>query len=151
MYIDGILAQDYGTPYSISFYSKNYNLKAGETINMSEEEKEAIEKAKSQIEEVHNLNELSVFMTDSTTLKTLLNYIDKLQKENEELKVDYQKQWEENCRLALYIDKVRIENRKILENTAKNYIRKDKIRDAIKTSSYPDIAIQKLIELLEEE
>lgn len=47
---------------------------------MNEEEKEAIEEAKKQIEEAHNLNELNVFMTDSTTLKILLNYIDKLQK-----------------------------------------------------------------------
>jgi hypothetical protein len=38
IYIDGILAQDYGTPYSKSFYNKNYNLKIGETINMNEEE-----------------------------------------------------------------------------------------------------------------
>jgi hypothetical protein len=40
IYIDGILAQDYGTPYSKSFYNKNYNLKIGETINMNEEEKQ---------------------------------------------------------------------------------------------------------------
>lgn len=53
---------------------------------MTNEEKEAIEEAKKQIKEAHNLNELNVFMTDSTTLKTLLNLIDKLQKENSELK-----------------------------------------------------------------
>ena len=53
---------------------------------MSEEEKEAIEEAKKQIEEAHNLNDINIFMTDSTTLKILLNYIDKLQKENEKLK-----------------------------------------------------------------
>lgn len=53
---------------------------------MSEEEKEAITEAKKQIEEAHNLNDINVFMTDSTTLKTLLNLIDKLQKENYELK-----------------------------------------------------------------
>lgn len=47
---------------------------------MSEEEKEAIEEVKKQIEEVHNLNELNIFMTDSTTLKIILNYIEKLQK-----------------------------------------------------------------------
>jgi hypothetical protein len=47
---------------------------------MSEEEKEAIEEVKKQIEEAHNLNELNVFMTDSTTLKILLNLVDKLQK-----------------------------------------------------------------------
>jgi len=53
---------------------------------MSEEEKEAIEEAKKQIEEAHNLNDINIFMTDSTTLKILLNYIDKLQKENQKLK-----------------------------------------------------------------
>lgn len=53
---------------------------------MNNEEKETIEEAKKQIKEAHNLNELNVFMTDSTTLKTLLNLIDKLQKENYELK-----------------------------------------------------------------
>ena len=36
VFIDNIPAQDYGTPYSRSFYSKNYNLKFGETINMNE-------------------------------------------------------------------------------------------------------------------
>ena len=36
VFIDNIPAQDYGTPYSKSFYNKNYNLKIGETINMSE-------------------------------------------------------------------------------------------------------------------
>jgi len=84
MYIDGILAQDYGTPYSISFYSKNYNLNFGETINMSEEEKEAIRIKRHAI-----LLDKEAYGTDSENFKTdeiLLNYIDKLEKENEELK-----------------------------------------------------------------
>ena len=47
---------------------------------MDEEEKEAIKEAKKQIEEAHNFNDINIFMADTITLKTLLNYIDKLQK-----------------------------------------------------------------------
>ena len=36
--IGNIPIQDYGTPFSRSCYSENYNLKFGETINMREEE-----------------------------------------------------------------------------------------------------------------
>ena len=81
--------------------------------NLSEEEKQAIEEAKKQIEEVHNLNNINIFMTDSSTLKILLNYIDRLQKENEEL--------DNKFRYAVPDDIV-----------VENYVHKDKIKTKIK-------------------
>lgn len=52
-------------------------------MEYTEEEKKAIEEAKNQIVECDNLDNLNCFLTDSTTLKILLNLIEKLQKEIE--------------------------------------------------------------------
>ena len=74
------------------------------------------EEAKKQIEEAHNLNDINVFMTDSTTLKILLNYIDKLQKENELLKAPFE-----------YAKRNTLDKRYV----ELNFISKDKIREFI--------------------
>lgn len=50
-------------------------------MEYSEEEKKAIEEAKKQILECKNLNNINIFLTNSTTLKTLLNLIEKQQKD----------------------------------------------------------------------
>ena len=93
---------------------------------MNKEEKEAIEYIKAFQKDLYGASEKNLM---AIYIDRVWNYIDKLQKENEELKKDYQKQWEESCRLALNVDKVRIDNDNILKYTAKNYISKDKIRD----------------------
>lgn len=54
-------------------------------MEYTEEEKKAIEEAKNQIVECDNLDNLNCFLTDSTTLKILLDLIEKLQKEIDRL------------------------------------------------------------------
>lgn len=54
----------------------------------------------------------------SLAISNILNELDRLQKENEELKKDNNHQWEERCRLTFDIEK--------------NFISKDKIREKIK-------------------
>ena len=54
--------------------------KLHEDIKFTDEDyKKAIEEAKKQIEYHRNLNDMCCFMTDSTTLKALLDYIEKLE------------------------------------------------------------------------
>ena len=59
----------------------------------------------------------------------------------------YNKQKEKNKELT---DEYMIQKHLINPDFLKNYISKDKIKNIIESSSYPDFAIQKIIELLEE-
>ena len=106
---------------------------------MSEEEKEAIEEAKKQIEEAHNLNDINVFMTDSTTLKILLNYIEKLQKENTELKEENKKLKYEIEGRNCVIETQRHNEDVILDAMAK----KDKVMDLMAEKIWQQIIIAK--------
>lgn len=54
-------------------------------MEYSEEEKKAIKKTRKEISKCHNLNNINIFLTNSTTLKTLLNLIEKQQKEIDRL------------------------------------------------------------------
>ena len=108
---------------------------------MTEEEKEAIlhfKKYENKL--VYEINE-----KDKRYAKTILNYIDKLEKENKELKEDNSHQWEERCRLTFKLDKLQKEveeekekhkatiyNFELVVDKLENSISKDKIRNKIK-------------------
>lgn len=98
---------------------------------MSEEEKEAIEEVKKQIEEVHNLNELNIFMTDSTTLKIILNLIDRLQK-------IIKKQSYTNKKLRNKIKTVRKERNKLQKENEKINKAADKMYEYISYYGWED-------------
>lgn len=101
----------------------------------------------------------------------VLKYINKLRKENEELKEDNSHQWEERCRLTFKLDKLQQENTSLKKeiklmksvNINENFISKDKIRNKIEEleksenagiadiyESMKDFAIEVLEELLGE-
>ena len=116
---------------------------------MSEEEKKAIEEAKKQIEKVNNLNNINIFMTDSSTLKILLHLVDRLQKEIENLKEclkaeeKYSESLNRDIQSLLHIE------------PNDNFISKDKIRNLIydiRPKSLDILEIRtKLIDLLKED
>ena len=61
---------------------KYFKNSKGEWLQMiDKEEIEAIKEAKEQIEKHHNWNNINCFMTDTTTLKTLINLIEKQEAE----------------------------------------------------------------------
>ena len=101
---------------------------------MNKKEQEAIEK----INNSYDWNTGWV-ECEAKTWNIIKNLIDKLQKENEELKKQVE-QWKKTCLDFTY------ERERILKAP---YIPKDKIRNII-DNSYPDIAISKILELLEE-
>jgi hypothetical protein len=85
---------------------------------VSEEEKEAIKNLEHIVKHWKPDNENDELANiEYNSIKVAVNLIDKLQKENKELKEDNQKQWEERCRLTFKLD---------------DYISKDKIREKIK-------------------
>ncbi len=108
---------------------------------MNEEEKKAIEILE-ELQDKYKKETNEKIYNDYTVwnakryienIEIILNLIEKQQKEIEELKI----------RL---VDNTH-NHIKRLEN---NYISKDKIREILENSSYPDFAIQKLYELLGE-
>lgn len=60
----------------------------------------AIDLLKSEIE----IYDQYYCLATSQALKTVSNELDRLQKENEELKIDNNKQWKERCRLSFELD-----------------------------------------------
>ena len=60
----------------------------------------AIDLLKSEIE----IYDKYYCLATSQALKTVLKELDRLQKENEELKIDNNKQWKERCRLSFELD-----------------------------------------------
>lgn len=76
---------------------------------MTKMEKEAIKHFKNYENKlVYEINE-----KDKKYAKTLLNLIDKLQKENQELKEDNSHQWEERCRLTFELEELKEENKEL--------------------------------------
>ena len=97
---------------------------------MSDEEKEAIKYFKKEImmlketivgfeEEIEDKQwlkkQVCELNRDLLMRETLINLIDKLQKENQELKEDNSHQWEERCRLTFELEKLKEENQKLKE------------------------------------
>lgn len=118
---------------------------------MSEEEKKAIEELKKvrwcslAIVVKNEDGKMDISYFTEKHKKTILNLIEKQQKEIKELEKDNNHQWEERCRLTFDIEK--------------NFISKDKIREKIKEykglkeidkMAYEE-QIKPLQELLEEE
>ena len=82
---------------------------------INKEEIEAIEEAKKQIEKHHNWNNINCFMTDTTTLKKLVNLIEKQEnriKELEEINEEHQKL---NGDLQKKVTQLEIENNNLLK------------------------------------
>lgn len=69
-------------------------------MEYTEEELRAIEEAKNQIVECNNLDNLNCFLTDSTTLKILLDLIEKQQKELDK-KVIIIKHYKKSCYIIM--------------------------------------------------
>lgn len=120
---------------------------------MNKEEKEAIEYIKAFQKDLYGASEKNLM---AIYIDRVWNYIDKLQEENDKLKYNQLEadelikglQWtieELEKDLMHWRGQYHLLSRKI------DCISKDMIRNVIEKSSYPDIAIQKLAELLKEE
>ena len=67
------------------------------------EEKETVEELRKQLRLAINIDDITTTIRNDDA-ETILNLIEKLQKENEELKQDNSKQWKERCRLSFEVD-----------------------------------------------
>lgn len=124
VYIDGIPIQDYGTPQSRTHYSKNFNLNIGDTNKVSEEEIKAIKYLEDNA--LVRVNENGEIVATGNAYKmVVLNLIDKLQKENEELKIDNKAL----CEMA-FIRPIQLPYTTSFTSTY-DFISKDKIKNVV--------------------
>lgn len=98
----------------------------------------AIDLLKSEIE----IYDKYYCLATSQALKIVLKELDRLQKENEELKIDNNNQWEERCRLSFELD----------DSIAKSVIQ-DKIEEIINNSTFGCVGCEwndiEVVQLLE--
>lgn len=73
---------------------------------MNDEEKKVLEL-------LRMANELMGCILDDKQANIILNLIEKLQKENTELKEDNSHQWEERCRLTFELERLQKENKEL--------------------------------------
>lgn len=80
---------------------------------MNEEVKEAIEEFKREYNDGRILK--SDIIIELSTARIINDLIDKLQKENKELKEENSHQWKERCRLTFELERLKEENQKLKE------------------------------------
>ena len=127
-----------------------------------EEEKKAIERAKEilkewqEIVDIEDIVEREIEMTlyaediPFNELKILVNLVEKLEKENKELKADNSHQWEERCKLTFQFEQLEKENEELDKAVGKMFretqdsIPKSIIRDKFKRINETKIKTDKI-------
>lgn len=112
-------------------------------LNLIEKQQKEIEEKNIAINKMSKdiSSQLEEIDEKSTIIMAGAERVKQLEKEIEELKLDLEEMTKTyNHMKENWIHKLALNS----------YIRKDKIREIIENSSYPDFAIQKLLELLEE-
>jgi len=85
-------------------------------MNKYQKEKEELNKASDFLFELDKSgHKYSCYGREIYIRDNVFRVIDKLQKENQELKEDNSHQWEERCRLTFELEKLKEENQKLKE------------------------------------